>query len=97
MLRVGNGLGDRGGYLGDTVKQLIAALSGFIPIPCAERNPDALLGVVRLVEGVVAPPRAVVVPDVMILGGAAVGAGAELRCFHAPIPAQGVGHLLSLV
>lgn len=53
----------------------------------AEGDPNALLGVIVLVDRVVAPPSAIVVPDVVV--------GIGIFIFHASTSTQGVGHPLS--
>jgi hypothetical protein len=44
----------------------IPSVPGFAQVPGFERNADPTFGVVGLVDGVVDPPSAVVVPEVMI-------------------------------
>lgn len=95
MWLVGNRLIDGSRDLRDTIEEKIAEFARFISVARSERNADALLRVVGFMDGVVAPPRAVVVPDVVIVGRAAVCARAELRRIHAHISSQGVGHMLS--
>jgi hypothetical protein len=78
---VGHGLaphaGDVRGGLGDGIHEDISQGTGDLDILCAERDAHPFLGVVVLVNRVVAPVGAVVLPDVVV--GIKVG----FR-FHAP-------------
>ena len=87
---VGHGLTP---HAGDVTRDLrgrlheeVAQSAGDLDVVRAEGDPNALLGVVVLVDGVVAPPGAVVVPDVVV--GVVV-------MFHVPTSSEGVGHPLS--
>ena len=88
---VGHGLataaGDTGGDLRGGFHEEVAQRSGDADIVGSQRDAHPLLGVVVLVNGVVAPVGAVVVPDVVV--------GIRVFIFHAPTSAQGVGHPLS--
>ena len=89
---IGHGLtphaGDVAGDLGSRLHQEVAQGAGDGDVFRAERDADALLGVVVVVDGVVAPVGAVVVPEVVVWVGIFVR-------FHAPTRTQGVGHPLS--
>ena len=74
--------------IGDRFQEGIAAGAGILCDFGLQRNADASLGIICLMDGVVAPESAVVVPEVMVgFGGLVV--------LHAPIPAEGVGQSLS--
>jgi len=44
----------------------VSAATGFAEVTSLEGDPDSPFGVVRLVDGVVDPPGAVIIPEVMI-------------------------------
>lgn len=57
-------------------------------IVCSQRDAHPFLGVVIVVDGVVSPPSAVVVPDMVVRV-------VEVVVFHAPTSSEGVGQPLS--
>ena len=80
-------LRDVAGDLGGRLHKEVAQGSGDLHIVRSQRDPHPLLGVVVVVNRVVAPVSAVVVPDVVV--------GIRVFIFHAPTATQGVGHPLS--
>ena len=85
--RLSTHLGDVAGDLGGRLHEEVAQGAGDLHIVRSKGDPDAFLGVVVLVDRVVAPISAVVVPNVVV--------GIRVFVFHAPTSSQGVGHLLS--
>ena len=69
--------------IGDRLQKGIAAGPGILCDFGLQGNADASLGVICLMDGVVAPVSAVIIPEVM------VGFG-RLVVLHAPIRARGV-------
>jgi hypothetical protein len=67
--------------------QHIPAPTGLSNVLGFKRDTDTAGGVVVAVDRVVAPPGAVVVPDVVV--------GVRTMCVHAPTSTEGVGHPLS--
>ena len=61
--------------------------AGLVDILCFQRDAHAAGRCVGIVDCVVAPPGAVVVPDVVV--------GVRAMCVHAPTSTEGVGHPLS--
>ncbi len=88
---IGHGLtphaGNVAGDFGRRIHEEVAQGAGYRDILRAQRNANPLLGVIVLVDRVMAPPNAVVVPDVVV--------GVGMVVFHAPSSTRGVGHLLS--
>ena len=80
-------LGDVARDLGGRLHEEVPQGAGDLNIVRPQRDPHPLLGVVVVVNRVVAPVSAVVVPDMVV--------GVRVFIFHAPISTGGVGHLLS--
>jgi len=80
-------LGDVAGDLGGRLRQEVAQGAGDLNIVRSKRYSDAFLCVVVLVDSVVAPPGAIVIPDVVV--------GIGIFIFHTPTSTEGAGHLLS--
>ena len=57
-------------------EERIADLAGFIQVACAKREAEALLAIFREVQGEMAPPCAMVVPE-MVVGIARCAAEGE--------------------
>ena len=81
-------------YAGDVTRDFRSRLheevpqgAGYRHIICPQRDPHPFLGVVVVVDCVVAPVGAVVVPDVVV--------GIGIFIFHALTSTEGVGHPLS--
>jgi len=79
--------GDVAGDLRGCLHEEVAQGAGDLDIVRSQRDAHPLLGVVVMVDRVVAPPGAVVVPNVVV--------GIGIFIFHAPMATQGVGHPLS--
>ena len=88
---IGHGLtthaGEVGGDPRGCLHEEVAQSPGDLDIAGLQRDAHPLLGVVVVVDRVVAPVGAVVVPDIVVW--------IEVFIFHAPISAEGVGHPLS--
>ena len=88
---IGHGLtthaGDVAGNLRSCPHEEVPQGAGNRNVVRSQRDPHPFLGVVVVVDRVVAPPGAVVVPNVVV--------GIRIFIFHAPISTEGVGHLLS--
>ncbi len=80
-------LGDVARNLGGCLHEEVPQGTGNLNVVRPERDSDAFLGVVVLVDRVVAPISAVVVPDVVV--------GIRVLIFHAPTSTKGVRHPLS--
>ena len=78
---------DVAGDLRGRLHQEVAQSAGDRDVVGSQRDANPFLGVVVVVDRVVAPPSAVVVPDVVV--------GIRIFIFHAPTSTEGVGHLLS--
>ena len=81
-------------YAGDVTRDFRSRLHEEVPqgssdrdIVRPQRNAYPFFGVVVVVDRVVAPPSAVVIPNVVV--------GIRIFIFHAPTSTKGVGHLLS--
>ena len=81
-------------YAGDVTRDFrsrlheeVAQGAGDLDVVRAEGDPNAFFGVIVIVDGVVAPVGAIVVPDVVV--------GIRIFILHAPISTRGVGHPLS--
>jgi hypothetical protein len=89
--KIGHGLGstvwESGRDGGRAAHDEVTLAAGLLAVFGAEGNADALLRVVGVVDGEVAPPSAVVVPDVVV--------GVRTMCVHAPTSTEGVGYPLS--
>ena len=88
---IGHGLaphaGDVAGDLGGRLHEEVPQGAGDRDVVGSQRDANPFLGVVVVVDRVVAPPSAVVVPDVVV--------GIRIFIFHVPTSTEGVGHLLS--
>ena len=82
-----SGAGDFRGDLRRCLHDEVAQSAGDLDVFRAERDAYPLFGVVVVVDRVVTPPGAIVVPDAAV--------GIEVLIFHAPTSSQGVGHPLS--
>ena len=65
----------------------VPPLAGLVDVLCLQRHSHAAGRAAGVVDRVVAPPGAVVVPDVVVR--------VRAMCIHAPSSKQGVGHPLS--
>ena len=74
--------------IGHGFQQSVAAGASILRDFGLQRNADASLGMVCLMDGVVAPESAIIVPEVMVLLGGFV-------LVHAPTETQGIGQALS--
>ena len=79
--------GDVAGDLRSRLQEKVAQGAGDLHVIRPKRDPHPLLGVVVVVDRVVAPVSAIVVPDVVV--------GIRVFISHAPISTNGVGHRLS--
>jgi len=91
---VGHGLTTRdprpwhlGADVGRGVQNGVPPAAGLVDVLRLQRYPHAAGRLVGVVNCVVAPPSAVVVPDVVV--------GVRTMCVHAPTSTEGVGHPLS--
>ena len=73
--------------IGRSVQNGVPPAAGLVDILRFQRYPHAACRLVGVVDCVVAPPGAVVVPDVVV--------GVRTMCVHAPTSTEGVGHPLS--
>jgi hypothetical protein len=62
---------DLGAEIGGVLEPIIPSLTGFFPVLGFQRHWHPLFGVIILVDGVVAPVGAIVVPNVVVWVGAA--------------------------
>ena len=80
-------LGDVAGDFGGRLHEEVPQGTGDFDVVRSQGDAHPLLGVVIVVDRVVAPVSAVVVPDMVV--------GIRVFIFHAPTSSRGVGHLLS--
>jgi hypothetical protein len=69
------------------VQNGVPPAAGLVDVFCLQGHPHSAGRLVGVVDRVVAPPGAVVVPDVVV--------GVRIMCVHAPTSTEGVGHPLS--
>ena len=73
--------------VGRSIQNGVPPAAGLVDILRLQGHPHAAGRLVGVVDRVVAPPGAVVVPDVVV--------GVRTMCVHAPTSTEGVGHPLS--
>ena len=76
-----------GADVASDLQKVVPPLAGLVDVLGLQRHSHAAGGFAGVVDRVVAPPGAVVVPDVVV--------GVRAMCIHALSSTQGVGHLLS--
>lgn len=82
---------DGGGALHDEV----ALAASFCTVAGVQGDAHPFLGVVRVVDSEMAPPSAMVIPEVVVWIGCASWFGGDGGGLHLPRRTQGIGHPLS--